>query len=228
MSTRLQWLLVGAVVALLAGGGWVLSRTVGDELTQVTVGSRAPDFSGALVVRAPLADLPAATDATTAAATAAATGAGTAAGTAAPAAVAAGAMPAAVDGASRSMADYRGQVMLLNIWATWCAPCRVEMPSIQALHEALGPRGLKVVAVSVDQPGKASDIRAFADEMGLTFDIVHDSLGAIEGAYRTTGVPMTFVVARDGTIRKKWLGPEDWNAAANRRLISALLAEPAP
>jgi peroxiredoxin len=126
----------------------------------------------------------------------------------------------------KTLADYRGEVVLLNIWATWCGPCRQEMPSIEAVHQALGPKGLKVVAISTDAPGKEQEIRDFVGEFGLTFDVVHDTTGRLGSTYRTTGVPETFVIARDGTIRKKWIGPEDWNSESNRRLLEQLLAEP--
>ena len=132
--------------------------------------------------------------------------------------------PAAV----KSMADYRGQVVLLNIWATWCGPCRVEMPSIEALHRELGPRGLRVVAVSIDDPGAERKITDFAREYGLTFELLHDQAGAIQQAYQTTGVPETFVIGRDGVIRKKEIGAANWNSAARRAVVQSLLAEPAP
>lgn len=128
----------------------------------------------------------------------------------------------------KSLADYRGQVVLLNIWATWCGPCRIEMPSIEALHRALGPRGLKVVAVSIDDPGQDDRIRAFAEELGLTFEILHDGTGRIASRYQTTGVPETFVIGRDGTIRKKVIAATDWSSPDNQALIAQLLAEPAP
>ena len=129
---------------------------------------------------------------------------------------------------AKTLADYHGDVVLLNIWATWCKPCRTEMPSIQAVHTQLGGKGLKVVAVSIDDAGKQQTIRDFASEFGLTFEILHDSTGAIQSIYRTTGVPETFVIARDGSIRKKWIGPEDWNSAGNKILLEQLLAEPRP
>jgi peroxiredoxin len=119
--------------------------------------------------------------------------------------------------------DYRGQVVLLNIWATWCEPCKVEMPSIEALHKAYGPRGLKVVAVSIDDYVTEDSIRSFAKGLGLTFDILHDPSHAIDRSYQTTGWPETFVIARDGVIRKKWIGPADWNSRVNRALIAELL-----
>ena len=126
----------------------------------------------------------------------------------------------------KSIANYKGDVVLLNIWATWCLPCREEMPSIQKLHTALGPKGLKIVAVSIDPAGKEQTVRDFEKEFGITFEVLHDSTGVIRDIYRTTGVPETFVIGRDGIIRKKWIGGEDWNSPINRRLIEQLLAEP--
>ena len=128
----------------------------------------------------------------------------------------------------KTLTDYRGEVVLLNIWATWCIPCRTEMPSIEAVHQALGAKGLKVVAISIDDEGAEQKIQDFAKEFKLTFEMLHDPAGTIQGIYRTTGVPETFVIGRDGVIRKKWIGAEDWNSDGNQRLLSSLLAEPKP
>ncbi len=132
-----------------------------------------------------------------------------------------------VDSAPRAhtLADYQGQVVLLNIWGTFCVPCRDEMPAIEKLHEALAPKGLKVVAVSMDDPGSENKIRAFVKEFGLTFQVLYDPTGKITNDYQTTGVPETFIIARDGVIRKKMIGASDWNSQTNRALISQLLAE---
>ena len=73
-----------------------------------------------------------------------------------------------------TLKELRGQVVLLNIWATWCAPCREEMPSLERLHRELADDGLRIVAVSVDGPGAAQGIRDFARDMGLTFEMLHD------------------------------------------------------
>jgi peroxiredoxin len=124
-----------------------------------------------------------------------------------------------------SLADYKGRVVLINIWATWCQPCRVEIPSIERLYRAYGPRGLNVVAVSIDDPGSESAIRAFVHDMGMTFQVLHDPSGRIERAYQTTGYPETVIVGKDGVIRKKIAGAIDWNSEGNRRLIERLLAE---
>lgn len=125
----------------------------------------------------------------------------------------------------RTLADYKGEVVLLNMWGTFCDPCRTEMPSMEALFRDMKPKGLKVVAISVDPPGKAREIRDFVKEFGLSFDILYDTSGAIQETYQTSGVPQSFVIARDGTIHKKWIGADDWNSEGNRRLIEQLLAE---
>jgi cytochrome c biogenesis protein CcmG/thiol:disulfide interchange protein DsbE len=123
----------------------------------------------------------------------------------------------------RTLADYKGDVVLLNVWATWCGPCRVEMPSMEALHREFGKQGLRVVAVSIDQIAGPPQIRDFARELGLTFDILHDSAQTIVRAYQVNGYPQSFVIGRDGTIRRKWIGAEDWNSPSNRSLVRALL-----
>jgi peroxiredoxin len=127
---------------------------------------------------------------------------------------------------TQTLADYKGQVVLLNIWGTFCLPCRDEMPAIEKLHQAMAPQGLKIVAVSMDDPGFENKIRAFVKEFGLTFQILYDPSGKITNDYQTTGVPETFIIARDGVIRKKVIGAADWNSATNRALIAQLLAEP--
>ena len=118
---------------------------------------------------------------------------------------------------------YKGQVTLVNIWATWCAPCREEMPSMQALYKDYQARGFKIAAVSIDD-GSSDKVRAFAHELGLTFDILQDPSGAIQGKYQTTGVPESFLLDRDGKIVRRLIGSHDWNSAINRDIIDRLLA----
>ena len=124
----------------------------------------------------------------------------------------------------RTLADYKGQVVLVNVWATWCAPCRHEMPSMQALYKDFAPRGFKIAAVSIDDAGTEQRVRDFAKEFGLTFDILHDPSGRIQQIYQTTGVPENFLIGADGVIRKKAYA-QDWNSEANRTLIGRLLDE---
>ena len=132
-----------------------------------------------------------------------------------------------VEGAQavRTFESYRGKVVVLNIWATWCRPCIVEMPSFERLRQAVPDTNLKIVAVSIDDYVSADSVRTFARNLGVTFDILLDSLHRIDRDYQVTGYPETFVIARDGTIRKKWIGPADWSSAANVALIRDLLAQ---
>ena len=129
-------------------------------------------------------------------------------------------------GGTRTLADYRGKVVLLNVWATWCEPCKVEMPSMEELYRAYGPRGVHIVAVSIDDYVSEDSIRAYAKGLGLTFEILHDPTHAIERAYQTTGYPESFVIDRGGTIRKKWISATDWNSPGNRALFDELLGTP--
>jgi cytochrome c biogenesis protein CcmG/thiol:disulfide interchange protein DsbE len=129
---------------------------------------------------------------------------------------------------AKTLDDYRGKVVLINLWATWCVPCRVEMPGIEALYRSYSARGLNVVAISVDDPGAEPEIRSFVKQYGLTFEVLHDPLGQegrISRDYQTNGYPQTVIVGRDGIIRRKFLGAHNWNSAENRALIDRLLAD---
>ena len=130
----------------------------------------------------------------------------------------------------KTLDDYRGEVVLINIWATWCGPCRIEMPSIEQVHRDFGPKGLKVLAISVDDPGADAQVRQFVKQYQLTFEVLHDTGGQdgkVSKDYQTTGYPETVIVGRDGIIRKKLLGAQNWNSPENRALIERLLAEKA-
>ena len=95
------------------------------------------------------------------------------------------------------LSDYEGEVVMINIWATWCAPCRFEMPSMERLHQRFKDDGLRILAISVDaklgeadQVGRpGGDLQAFDDSLGLTFTILHAPSGEIQNLYQTTGVP---------------------------------------
>ena len=129
--------------------------------------------------------------------------------------------------ATRTLADYDGDVVLLNIWGTWCEPCASEMPSMERLHQTFADSGLSIVAVSVDPAGMENAIRDSVRSWGVTFDVLHDPAKEISRIYRTTGVPETFVIGRDGIVRRK-VYVQDWSSAANRALIAQLLREDRP
>jgi peroxiredoxin len=123
------------------------------------------------------------------------------------------------------LADYRGKVVLLNIWATYCIPCRTEMPAIERLSHRLTGTDFAVLAVSVDVVDSTT-VNAFVKEYGLTFDVWHDQPGLTQRLYQTTGVPETFVIDRQGVIVKKAIGAMDWDDPVNETLIRRLLAQP--
>jgi thiol-disulfide isomerase/thioredoxin len=131
-----------------------------------------------------------------------------------------------------SLDDYRGKVVLVNIWATWCPPCRAEMPSMEKLHKKLAGTDFRIAAVSVDgdaffeheQEGP-DQVLAFANNLGLTFDILQDASGGIRKAYDIFGVPESYLVDRTGVIVKRVIGAADWEDPSNEMLIRRLLSE---
>jgi cytochrome c biogenesis protein CcmG, thiol:disulfide interchange protein DsbE len=134
-----------------------------------------------------------------------------------------------VDGSGRvvHLADFKGHVVLLNVWATWCGPCKAEMPTLEQLYKMYGPQGLKIVAVSIDETASDDSVRNYARNMGLTFDILHDPQYEIEKTYQVMGYPESFVIDKDGIIRKTWLGAADWASQGNIALVRQLLGLPA-
>jgi len=132
----------------------------------------------------------------------------------------------------RTLADYKGQVVLLNVWATWCTPCRVEMPGLEALSKEYGPKGLKIVAINSHDDAADSTVQAFANGYGLTFEILRDmpspGRDSMTTIYKTAGFPESFVIDKSGMIRKKWAGADTWNSQGNRSLIAQLLGLPVP
>jgi peroxiredoxin len=119
---------------------------------------------------------------------------------------------------------YAGSVTLINIWATWCIPCRVEMPAMERVYQDLAPRGFKIAAISIDE-GNPEDVRSFGQELGLSFDLLQDRSTAVQQVYQTTGVPESFLVNREGIIVKRIIGAHDWSSPVNRALVERLLDE---
>jgi thiol-disulfide isomerase/thioredoxin len=128
-------------------------------------------------------------------------------------------------GNARSLEDFRGKVVVLNLWATWCAPCRHEMPSLDRLQAALGDEGLQVLPLSLDR-GEVSQIEAFYAEVGLpNLDIYHDPKAAAGRAFAAYGLPTTIVIDREGREIGRLLGPAEWDGEQAMTLIRAVLAE---
>jgi len=107
-------------------------------------------------------------------------------------------------GGSIRLEDYRGQVVLLNFWATWCLPCRSEMPLIQATYEQLGGQGFVALGVDFDEP--AEDVIAFGEELGIDFPLLLDPGGEVQRLYRVVGYPTTVILDREGRITAYHIG----------------------
>jgi cytochrome c biogenesis protein CcmG/thiol:disulfide interchange protein DsbE len=119
---------------------------------------------------------------------------------------------------------YRGAVTLVNVWATWCEPCKIEMPAMEKLYLSMAPQGFKIAAVSIDE-GEPDDVRAFGDSLDLSFDLLQDRSTKVQRIYQTTGVPESFLLNRQGLIVKRVIGAHDWDSEVNRGLIQRLLDE---
>jgi cytochrome c biogenesis protein CcmG/thiol:disulfide interchange protein DsbE len=125
------------------------------------------------------------------------------------------------DGGTISLADLRGQVVLINFWATWCPPCRAEMPAIQQVYDQYRERGFTVLAVN--QQEGATQVGPFADQMGLTFPILMDRDGSVSARYQVNGLPSTFFVDRAGVVQNVTLGGP-MTAAFIESQVTGLLA----
>jgi peroxiredoxin len=131
-----------------------------------------------------------------------------------------------LDGTPFHLSDLRGQVTVLTVWATWCAPCRKEMPALQALWEHFREDGLQVVGVSVDDRLTASQIPGFLEAFEIGFPVTHDPEGTVNRAFMTMGVPESFLIGRDGTLLHRWIGAFDPAAPAELERVRNALQRP--
>jgi len=114
-------------------------------------------------------------------------------------------------------------VTLLHVWATWCGPCQKEFPEIEAIQREFGPRGLRIVAVSVDE-GDDDPVKAFVREKGATFEIGRDPDGSVRRLYQGIGVPESYLISADGRLLVRQFGAIPEGAAAMRAAIEKALA----
>jgi len=126
-----------------------------------------------------------------------------------------------VDGKAYRLADYRGKVVLVNFWATWCEPCREEMPSIEKLREALAKRPFAVLAINVGESAAAA--RKFAATLPLGFPLLLDQDTKTSRAWGARVLPATFVVGPDGVARYMYYGALDWASPEVRGTIEKLM-----
>lgn len=129
-----------------------------------------------------------------------------------------------LEGNQISLSTYKGRVVLLNFWATWCPPCRLEMPTMEKAYRKYRDKGFEVVAVSVDA-GPKSSVKSFLREFGLSFQVLLDPDMETLRAFRGFSLPMTVVIDRQGVIRSRELGYRDWSDGESTKLFQRLLSE---
>jgi cytochrome c biogenesis protein CcmG, thiol:disulfide interchange protein DsbE len=131
-----------------------------------------------------------------------------------------------LNGDSVSLAKMRGKVVLMNVWATWCGPCRKEIPELRAIHSAYKDKGLELVGVSVDADGSDQAIREFLKEFRMDYAIWRDPNEGVSATFRMAGVPATFLIDRKGVLRWKATGAIEPGDSSLTRAIQAALATP--
>lgn len=124
-------------------------------------------------------------------------------------------------GGTHAFGEYRGKLVLLHFWATFCAPCRAEMPGLEALWQRYRARGLVVVGIAAD---RGSDrVARFTGEAGVSFPVLLDPDGAVRNRYEVTVLPMSYLVGRDGRLSGRVTGSREWNSPGGRQVIESLL-----
>ena len=122
-----------------------------------------------------------------------------------------------------TLADFRGRLLLVNFWATWCAPCRAEMPSLDRLHTALAGDEFKVLAISIDRRG-VEVARPFLDEVGVQdLPVLYDRKGALSRAWGVYGLPVTILVDKQGRELARMVGPAEWDSPEAQAVIQAAI-----
>jgi cytochrome c biogenesis protein CcmG/thiol:disulfide interchange protein DsbE len=109
-----------------------------------------------------------------------------------------------LDGVPVSLADFRGSVVLVNLWATWCPPCREEMPTLNAFYEKYKDQNFLLIAINQEEPREV--VQPFVEEFGLTFPVWLDEDYLAEDAFKTVHLPSSYVIGRDGRVRLMWIG----------------------
>ena len=130
-----------------------------------------------------------------------------------------------LEGNHEDLESYRGQVVVLNFWATWCAPCRIEMPSFEKLYRRYRSEGMTILAVTIDK-NMEPKIKSFVNEYGLSFPVLLDEKGEVEQLYPSMTIPFTYVIDREGRVVARVDGAKNWESKETFDAIEYLLEKP--
>lgn len=126
-----------------------------------------------------------------------------------------------LNGASRRLSDYKGKVVFLNFWATWCGPCRSEMPAMERLYRQLQDKGFEIVAVNLQENRKS--VQRFVNDLGLSFPVFLDTDGRIGSMYGARSIPTTYIIDRSGSVIAGTIGTREWDSQQYIRFFEKLL-----
>jgi thiol-disulfide isomerase/thioredoxin len=128
-----------------------------------------------------------------------------------------------LSGETHRLSDFNGKVVFLNFWATWCGPCRFEMPSMEKLYQKLNAKGLEIVAVNLQEDRKT--VQRFVDELGVSFPVLLDTTGRIGATYGARSIPTTYIVDREGFVIAGSIGTREWDTDDYIRFFEKLLSD---
>ncbi len=131
------------------------------------------------------------------------------------------------EGREITLSDYRGKIVLINFWATWCAPCKAEMPAMEELYRSFPRKDFEILGVSIDLVGPGL-VAKYVRDLGVTFPILLDPQMAINDLYEVRVVPTSVLIDREGRVTHRHLGARDWNDRESRKLIAQLVSAGPP
>lgn len=129
-----------------------------------------------------------------------------------------------LSGGDTGLVDYKGKVVLLNFWATWCMPCRAEMPGMEILWQKYKEQGLVIVAISIDE-GSKKRVEKFIEIFDLSFPVLLDPESKVNDLYKVSNMPTSFLIDRNGKIISRIVGSDDWTSEEAIQLVETLLVK---